>query len=127
MGRPVQLQIQVVDAGQFVRADATGKVDLAASLRMARELSAFGGEDNVLPILLDVRGLSGALSTLDMVEFVKVLMTERDRYRRKVALLARGDGQQDRAHFLELYSTNRGIPIAAFTDYDSALKWLGEP
>ena len=127
MSPPVELHFHVLDAAHFVQVDAAGRINVAASIRMAQEIAAFDGPGAKLPLLLDARALSGALSVLDTVELVKTLAAERARYRRKLALLVRDDAQLERARFLETYSVNRGIPIAAFTDYDQAVKWLGEP
>jgi len=95
---------------------------------MAREIAAFDdGDAAQRPILLDARTLQGRLSIVDIVELVKTLVAESARYKRKLALLVRNDDQQERARFLHLYSHNRGIPIAAFTDYEAAVKWLHAP
>ena len=118
----MELRFHTVDAGRFLRVDAAGRVDLADSLRMARQIAAFdaGG----LPILLDVRGVRRGLSTLDMVQLIDTMLAEVGRYRRRLALLTRGDDQIERAQFMQNYSNNRGIPIAAFADYDQAVAWL---
>jgi hypothetical protein len=120
----MDLRFHTVDAHHLLRVDATGKIDLPATVRMAREIAAFGGEAAHLPVLLDVRALQGRLSVLEMVELVKLLVVESQRYQRKLALLTRADEQLERARFMQLYSLNRGIPIAAFSDYDQAVDWL---
>jgi hypothetical protein len=118
---------RVVDAGRFVQVDASGKVDVPATVRMAQEIAAFHGEAAHLPVLLDVRQLQGRLSILDIVQIVKTLVADSGHYRRKLALLARADDQLERARFMQIYSLNRGIPIAAFADRGEAVKWLAEP
>ena len=117
-----------IEADRLVRVDASGRVDLAASLKMAREIAAFRDTGAAqLPVLLDARSLQGRLTIVDIVELVKTLVADSARYKRKLALLVRDDDQQERARFLHLYSRNRGIPIDAFTDYEAAVKWLQAP
>lgn len=120
----MELRFQVVEAGQLLRADAEGRIDMAASLRMAKQIAAF---DSPHPILLDVRKLQGRLGTLDMVGLVKALLAESERYRRKLAIVTRAGDQLERGRFLETYARNRGIPIAAFDDYEQAVSWLHAP
>ena len=120
----MDISFHVLEADHLVRVDAEGKVDLAASLRAANEIAAFQAAD---AILLDARKLQGRLSILEIVELVKSLVAQAERYKRKLAILVRGDDQLERARFLETYSRNRGIPIAAFVDYEEAVRWLHAP
>lgn len=108
----------------FLKVDASGRADVPGSLKMARQIAEYDGGAQKLPILLDVRRVRGTLSTLDMVRLVNMMLAEAGRYRRKLALLVRGDGQIERAQFMQNYSSNRGIPIGAFADYDDAIRWL---
>lgn len=124
----IDLHFHHIEADRLVRVDASGRVDLAASLKMAREIAAFHDSGAThLPVLLDARSLQGRLTIVDIVELVKTLVADSARYKRKLALLVRDDDQQERARFLHLYSRNRGIPIDAFTDYEAAVKWLQAP
>ena len=120
----MELIFHVVDASHILEVDAAGRIDLPSSLRAAQQIAAFDGKARELPVLLDVRGLSGALGTLDTVRLVESLLTEARRYRRKVALLARRDDQFGRAQLMQNYSSNRGLPYSAFTDHDEAVAWL---
>jgi hypothetical protein len=120
----MEVRFQVVDVERLLRADAEGRIDMAASLRIAREIAAF---DSPHPVLLDARKLHGRLGTLDMVALVKALLADSERYRRRLAILTRGDDQLQRGRFLETYARNRGIPIAAFDDYEQAVSWLHAP
>jgi len=128
MKETINLHFHHIEADRLIRVDASGRVDLAASLKMAREIAAFHDADAAqLPVLLDARSLQGRLTIVDIVELVKTLVAGSARHKRKLALLVRNDDQQERARFLHLYSRNRGIPIDAFTDYETAVKWLQAP
>lgn len=120
----MDIRFQVLDAEKLLRVDAEGKVNVAATLRVAKEIAAF---DAPHPVLVDVRRLQGRLSMLEIVELVKTLTMEVERYQRRLALLVRNDDQLERARFMETYSRNRGLPIAAFADYEEAVRWLHAP
>ena len=128
MKETISLHFHHIEAERLIRVDASGRVDLAATLKMAHDISAFrDGDGAQLPVLLDAHSLQGRLTIVDIVELVKTLTADAARYKRKLALLVRNDDQQERARFLHLYSRNRGIPIDAFTDYETAVKWLRTP
>lgn len=44
--------------------------------------------------------------------------------RKKIAVLVSGERAFDHAKFLEMCSTNRGIRVGAFEDYEKAGEWL---
>jgi hypothetical protein len=121
----MDLSLRIVLAQDFLRADASGKADLASVRRLAQQLADADASSGHLPILLDVRQVEGMLSILDLADLVKAMLNDRLKYQTRLALLVRPDSQFERARFMEDYARNRSIPIGAFTDLDAAVRWLG--
>lgn len=122
----MDIRLQVVHPQSVLRVDASGEIDYADAARLARVLEQRDAKER-LPILLDGRGLSGALEMLDMVQLVEQLEASPLRLRSKLALVVRNDGQLVRAKFLETQAAERELPVRAFNDPDEALRWLASP
>ncbi len=76
-------------------------------------------------VLLDVREMTGKLSTIDAYN----LGTEElEKFRRtgevKVSIIDLEDNRE-RFQFMENVATNMGLNLRIFSDVDKALKWLG--
>jgi hypothetical protein len=64
------------------------------------------------------------MSTVDLYQLAAEVTQQSDTFRRKVALLVFQGDTFDSAEFLETCLHNRGFAIDAFTDFESALRWL---
>src|SRR5262249_52583577 len=78
-------------------------------------------------ILIDTRHKTGFLTLADIAELVDTMLEHRELFRRKLAILAAPGEGFDNAKFAELYATNRGFRIAAFTEFEEVMNWLMKP
>jgi hypothetical protein len=77
-------------------------------------------------VLLDWREVNCTMSETDIFELA-LHFTNLDTMlptRKKIAILVSGAAAFDHAKFLELCSTNRGVMLHAFEDYEKASDWL---
>lgn len=118
---------KIISAKDFIKADPSGDIDLAQSKKVLVELAAVTQPPADYEILMDFRQAYGGLSFWDVVEFAKEFCRHRDAFRNKVAFLCRSDEQFNKAKFAQLFTTNRGLHTAAFTNFEEAINWLSEP
>jgi hypothetical protein len=105
---------------------SSGTVDLVAAKAALKSLAADPEFEANYEILLDLRVSKCELSIGDVYE-IATCLTWPDLAlptRRKIAVLVSGQRAFDHAKFLELCSTNRGIRVGAFEDYEKASEWL---
>jgi hypothetical protein len=104
----------------------SGTIDLAASKSVLKSLTADPDYRANYEILLDLRDTTCELSLSDVFEIATYLAWPDPALppRQKIAVLVSGQGAFDHAKFLEMCSTNRGIRVHAFEDYDKASDWL---
>ncbi len=106
---------------------SSGTIDLAASKAVLKILTADPEYKANYEILLDLRDTTCELSLSDVFEIATYLAWPDPALppRQKIAVLVSGQpGAFDHAKFLEMCSTNRGIRVHAFEDYDKASEWL---
>jgi len=105
---------------------ASGRVDLAASKAALKSLAEDPEFVSGYEVLLDWRDIHCAMSVMDVYDIALYLanpITELPT-RKKIAILVSGNAAFDHAKFLEVCSTNRGVALYAFDDYDKASQWL---
>lgn len=105
---------------------SSGTIDLAASKSALRRLAADPEFDRHYEILLDLRDSECEMSAMDVYEIAKDLAWPDPALptRKKIAVLVSGERAFDHAKFLEVCSTNRGVQVGAFEDYEKASQWL---
>jgi hypothetical protein len=105
---------------------ASGTIDLAASKATLKSLAADPDYKANYEILLDLRDSKCIMSLMDVFEIATYLAWPDPALppRQKIAVLVSGHGAFDHAKFLEMCSTNRGIKLGAFEDYEKASEWL---
>jgi len=122
---------KIISAKDFIKANPSGDIDLEESKKIFVELAAIAKPPADYEILMDLRqtniNTTKHLSFWDVVEFAKEFCRYRDAFRNKVAFLCRNDQQFDRAKFTQLFTTNRGFRVAAFTNFEEAIDWMAEP
>jgi hypothetical protein len=105
---------------------SSGTIDLVASKSALKSLAADPEFDRRYEILLDLRDSECELSVMDVYEIATYLAWPDPALptRKKIAVLVSGQRAFDHAKFLEMCSTNRGIQLGAFEDYEKASEWL---
>ena len=105
---------------------SSGTIDLAASKSALKRLAADPEFDRHYEILLDLRNSECEMSVMDVYEIAKDLAWPDPALptRKKIAVLVSGERAFDHAKFLEVCSTNRGVQVGAFEDYEKASEWL---
>lgn len=105
---------------------SSGTIDLAASKAALKDLAADPEYAANYEILLDLRGSACNLSVSDVYEVATYLASPNPAIStsKKIAVLVAGHVAFDHAQFLQLCSTNRGMQVRAFEDYQKASEWL---
>jgi len=121
---PVATKIKIIAASDFLEVTADGTINLSTSQQLLVDIAKTEQPPADYDLLVDFRHAHSELSTLDVYQLAKQLFEHGDTFRRKVALLVRAGLGFDRASFFETCSRNRGFSVNAFTDYETALRWL---
>ena len=116
-------------ANSLITVTAAGRVDLAATKTTLRNLAGHPDFKAGWQVLFDWRRIRCEMSLTDVYEISKLLSDPDTALpsRKGVAVLVSGGCALDRAKFLELCATNRGVRLAAFDDYDKVSAWLDAP
>jgi hypothetical protein len=116
----------VFHAQHLIVMDATGILDLAASIAALKKLAANPEFDTRAEILLDLRDVECRMSINDLYDLAVILAWPDPALptQRKIAILVDGALEFDHARFLALCAVSRGVAIRAFDGYDAADGWL---
>ena len=114
-------------ARNLVVMDATGELDMRASVLALTAVAADPNFDVHTEVLLDLRDTECHLSIADIADLARAMAWPRPMLptHRKIAVLVEGRKEFDHAEFLERCGNNRGMHMKAFDDYDQAGEWLG--
>lgn len=114
---------ELLDRDQFLEVRVSGPFTLARFKdHMLRAVMATK-ERRLRHLLLDVRGLIGAPSTLDRHELGRAGVESKVDF--KVAALITAEQAKD--NFASTVARNRGVNVQTFQDRDKALAWLLGP
>jgi hypothetical protein len=122
----MDLNLRIIQARDFLELTPTGEVELETSKQSLLKLASLNATPRQYDILIDTRHKTGYLTLADIAELVDVMIEHRESFRSKVAILAQPGQGFDNAKFAELYATNRGFHVAAFTDFEEVMNWLME-
>jgi hypothetical protein len=120
----MDLNLRVIHARDFLKVTPTGEIDLETSKQALMKLASENSAPRQYDILVDARHTTGYLKLAEISELVNEMIEHRDSFRAKLAILARPGLDFDQAKFMELYASNRGFQVAAFTDFEEAIDWL---
>jgi hypothetical protein len=118
-------EIEMVERDGFVTAVFTGVRTPDSLVEAASRTTAFCNQQHISRLLIDVRGMSGALDTLETFEFAGHELPRREAVRRllRSAILDRPENIE-RIRFFETVAVNRGLNVKIFADEDKAIEWL---
>ena len=109
----------------YLQITLRGRVGLAESREILRQMITATEQTEVSPVLLDVRAAECDLSYPDIATLIMAdLRHHRAVLPPKIAVLYDEERQGEAARFLELCAGNRGYPIRVFTACDEAMQWL---
>ncbi len=119
----MSLNIQIIQAREFVRATPEGVLDFEQSKKLLIEIAAATTGLGNYAILLDIRRAISELSVTDLWYLTEQIAQLNEPYRRQTAVLATLE-QFENTRFLALAAQNRGFKIQAFTSFEDAIEWL---
>jgi hypothetical protein len=117
-------KIKIISASDFMEITPDGIINMNTSRKLLADIVWADPPPADYEMLVDFRNTQSTLSTVDLYELAAELALHRDTFRRKVALLVLPGVNFDRASFFETCSHNRGFSINAYTDYETAMRWL---
>jgi hypothetical protein len=117
-------KIKVVTSGDFLEVTPEGVINIATSRQLLVDIARAEHQPVDYDLLIDFRDTKMHMSTIDLYQLASELTQHGDTFRRKVALLVFPGATFDAAEFFETCSHNRGFEVDAFTDFESAMRWL---
>jgi hypothetical protein len=117
-------KIKIVTARDFIEVTPEGKIDINTSRQLLIDIAKTKHQPVDYDLLIDFRDTEWEMSTLDLYEIASELTQYGNTFRRKVAILVLPGVNFDPAEFLETCSHNRGFSVDAFSDYETAMRWL---
>ena len=118
------LKLQIIKAGDFIKSTPSGDLDMNASEQGLKEIASTGTDLRDYNILIDLREVKSRLSSPDIYVLASRLAKYGETFRRKTAVLARGDEDFDQARFFENIARKQGFNVKAFTVFEDAIIWL---
>ncbi len=114
--------VRIIRPTDFISITPEGRLDVAASRRLLREVVAAAAELTRYAVVMDTRKADTDLSPTDLWYLAKEVAEFRQVFVRKTAVLCPRK-RFDRAEFFALCATNRGLSVRAFVSYEAAIKW----
>jgi hypothetical protein len=117
--------LRIIRSGEFMRADADGHFDLAASRALFLDVILACANCGVGCALLDVRDAVSDMTAAQLCTLADVcrkVSPPGDQH--KIAILTRPQLQFDRAAWLATVAGDEGWNITAFHEFENAFEWL---
>src|SRR5262245_41304457 len=120
----MDLNIGIIHARDFHNTAPPFEAGLETSKQCFLERARENAAPRQYDLLIDLRSTTGHLSLAETTEVIKVLIEHRDSFRSKIAILTTPGVKFENAQFAALYANNRGIQVAAFTDFEETINWM---
>jgi hypothetical protein len=120
----MNMKIQLIKAGEFLKSTPTGELDLQASKKGLTQIATSGAHLHDYTVLIDLRDVKSSLSNSDVYELGAHLSRYGETFNRKTAILLRAGGDLDKAIIFEDVAQNRGFRVRAFVSFEEAIIWL---
>ena len=117
-------KIKIVTTGDFLEITPEGIINIATSRQLLVDIARAEHQPVDYDLLIDFRDTAWHMSTIDLYQLASELTQHGDTFRRKVALLVFPGDAFNSAAFFETCSHNRGFAVDAFTNFESAMRWL---
>lgn len=119
--------IRIVRSREFVRLDADGHFDLAATRTLFADLIWTCARSQIGRVLLDLREAKADLTVAQLVSLANVTHdVAPPPLGHRIALLTRAETQFERASLLATTVQEKGWDMTAFHSFEDALAWLSE-
>lgn len=115
---------KIITATEFLEVTADGIIDIAAIRKLLTQIAEVEKLDKDHELLVDFRGTESRLTIADVYQLAAELFQHGTTFRRKVALVVTPGLNFDQASFFETCSHNRGFLVNAYTDYETAVRWI---
>ena len=113
-----------VTTRDFLEVTPDGIIDIITSRQLLVDIAKAKHPPVDYDLLIDFRDTHWQMSPSDLYQLASELSKHGDTFRRKVAILVLPGVNFDPASFLETCSHNRGFLVDAFTDFETAIRWL---
>lgn len=120
-------RINVIPASDFIVATGHGEVDFAETrVQFMKIMKAAALLPNA-NVLVDVREARSRMRPYEVYSLVSVFSEMSPPFSGRLAIVNRPKDDFDRAEFFSLAARVQGFQVAAFQDYDVAIRWLYPP
>ena len=120
-------EISYEKRGDILWGTATGDRDMDTIMKYSAEVMAGCAREKTPRVLIDVRGLKGQLSSIEVFDLPSTYFLKiRDRSVLTHLAMIDFPESQDQLSFLEYAAKSRGLNIRVFIDVEEALLWLKE-
>jgi hypothetical protein len=120
-------ELQIIRASEFIRFNAHGHFDLAASRVALAEVARACRKRGIAQAMMDLRALQPGpkpvFSPADLAELVNTFRQIGFTRQERLAILYGSDPHR-RARLFAFLSTMHGYAVRAFGDFEAALLWL---
>lgn len=116
--------IKIISASDFIEVTTDGIINITTSRQLLGDIAKAEHNHSDYELLVDFRDTECTLSISDVYQLASELWQHGDTFHRKIALLVLPGFNFDRASFFETCSHNRGFTVNAYTDYETALRWI---
>lgn len=120
----MDLDIRIIQHNEFLKMKPNGRIDLERSKQLLLRLASLNKPPSKRDVLLDLRQTTNSVTMLHITQLVQMMMTHRDSFRNKLAVLTQPGTHLELAKFMEVYAVNRGFWVAAFDSFEAAIVWL---
>lgn len=114
----------LIHATDFIRTTTTGDFDLEATQHMLLTVASLVTPPGSTDVFLDWRESTSKLSLSEVIKLVDTMLDNRRLFGHKLAILTPEGEKFQTMQFMENYAVNRGLKVAAFTEYEQAINWL---
>ena len=118
-------QLDIIENDEYVTAKLSGVRRPTSLLEAAVKTTAYCKQNGIHHLLIDIRGMSGGLDTIETYEVAGQGLPSQPNARRLIrsAILDHSENLE-RIRFFETVAINRGLTVKVFDDEETAVRWL---